>query len=108
MVKSRGASDLVDVIVMFKEDTKIPHMPMLNPALRRDAEENVARLGEINAKIEAVKTERLPKRAGQIRMLSSEHGGRVKDSFWLVNGVVAELPLAAMEALALRNDVISI
>ncbi len=108
MVKSRGASDLADVIVMFKEDTKIPHMPSLNPVLRRDAEENVARLGEIKAKIEAVKTERLPKRAGQIRMISSEHGGRVKDSFWLVNGVVAELPLAAMEALALRNDVISI
>lgn len=108
LITSRPASDLVDVVVVFEENTRIPPMPLLDSTLPREAPENAARLKEIEAKITAIKAVRGATHAANASMLAREFGGRTKDSFWLINGVVVELPLSAMRGLAQRPDVLSI
>lgn len=108
LIASRPPSDLVDVIVVFEENTTVPPMPFLDSTLPRDAPENVARLKAIEAKINAIKSTRAATHAANASMFARDFGGRVKDRFWLINGMVVELPLSAVRGLAQRPDVVFI
>lgn len=99
---------MVEVVIAFEEDTKVPRFPLLNPTLPRSATENAAVLDAIGKGIERVKSERAPRQLTKAESLNRDQGVRVSESFWLTNAVVAEMPLAALNGLANRPDILSI
>ena len=107
-MESRAPSELLEMVVVFEEDTPIPPMANLDVTLPRSAPENASRLREIDAAINTVRNARSLKQTEKRAMLGRDFGGRVIDCFWLINGMVVELPLSAVNGLAQRPDVLSI
>lgn len=105
-VRTRPGHELVKVIVMFSEDTEIPKMPFLDGLQPRDSEENRARLAVIQSHVDAIKAQRAPRYQEKARALHRDFGARIEEEFWLVNGVVAEVPVSAIHGISQRPDVL--
>lgn len=102
---ARGARQ--QVVITFKDDLKIPAMPEPDTRQPRGADVNVRVQAQADALVAGVKAQR---EAGY-RALRSElrtHDVRALETFWLIKGMVADVPLAAVPALAQREDVQSI
>jgi hypothetical protein len=99
LVEARPGATLIETVVVFQDDIRIPAMPVLDDALPRDTKANMARLKEIEEKIAQVKAARAEKGTAMSEMLARDFGGRTLDSFWLINGYVVEMPIGAIEGL---------
>jgi hypothetical protein len=99
-----GAGNRTQVVITFAEDVKVPRLPEPDTTQPRSAAVNVRAQAQADALVADVKAKR---RAGY-DALRSDLGRldvRVLDTFWLIKGVVADMPAAALPALAQRDDV---
>jgi serine protease AprX len=92
------------VIVTFQEDQKIPRLPDPDATKSRAAAVNVQALARADAVIADIEARRQP-RYQRLRSELGQLDVRTLETFWLIKGVVADAPLAALPALARRPDV---
>ncbi len=101
---SGDPKERVRVLVTFQEDQQIPRMP--DPVVEepRDSPANQ----EAQARADEIVKDLQARRAGGYDKLASELedlGAEVADRFWLIKGVVADVPLGSVKRLAERPDV---
>lgn len=93
-------------IITFRDVVRLPRFPA--PALHEppDSAANTAAHARAARLVQDIQQYRAPAYAQLATELSRNYGARVLEVFWLINGVVAELPLGAIPALATRPDVL--
>jgi hypothetical protein len=102
------ASKKVRVVINFREDVEIPPFPELNPNAPRDSEANQ----QVQARVDSLIREIQKKRAAKYDSLKIEfkrsYDAPILETYWLINGVLAEMRLSDIRPLAKRPDVLYI
>lgn len=96
---------MAEVIVTFKDDLRIPRFPVANPDESRDSAFNRLTMDQATvtiSQIEAARAEEYQKRSSE---LQANYGAKVSETFWLINGVVADMPLDTVMRLAESDGV---
>jgi hypothetical protein len=95
---------ILEVVVTFKETIDLPRFPGLRDQ-SRDSIENrdvLYRNGEL---VKLIDEARAPEHDAHAAELEAHFGARVKERFWLTNGMVIEIPLSQLRALEQHPDV---
>jgi serine protease AprX len=95
-------------IITFRDDVKMPRFPALALDEPADSPANTAAHGRAAELVEEIQQHRAASYARLAAELSQRYGAHVLETFWLINGMVVELPLGAIAALAARPDVLSV
>lgn len=106
-LQTRPATDRVTVLVNFEDTLTIPRFP--EPAVNepRSSPTNVKARDRANTLVRELQARRAAD-YGDLRPQLSPYGARVLDQFWLIRGLVVELPIGSVRALAERRDVRSL
>jgi len=102
-----GAADggrLVKVVVTFVDDQQVPRFPDYDQSQPATAPVHLAARARADELVRDLVARREPGYRG-VRADIGKLGGRVLDTYWLSKGVLAEVPLSAVPALAGRSDV---
>lgn len=103
-IKREAPDSIVEVIITFREDQKLPRLPALMPHQSRASPTNQAMLKKREALIEDLTQRRKSSRAEFIHRLEPLDLA-VLEEYWLINGVLAQLPIASVEAVAAQPEV---
>src|SRR5215210_3610906 len=104
-ISQRPADEREQILVGFHEDLRLPRFPDPQPdrtrrsAANREATRSAQRLVK---EITAARAERHAEFSREVRRLKC----RIRESFWIVNAVLVDAPLSAVERLAERDDVL--
>jgi serine protease AprX len=103
----RSGDEREQMIVVLADPMSIPRFPEPVTDEPRDSDRNQPLLERAQELVRSIEADRPP---GQERLEAelADYGAEVVERFWLVNGVVAEMPLSSVERLATREDVLSI
>lgn len=102
---ARTTGQQVQVIVTFQETLKLPRFPALNISEPRSSAGNQTVLQRADQLVGQIAQARAAEHAAHASRLAANHGAQVKETFWLINGMVVELPLDQVRALAAEPDV---
>lgn len=103
--EATGAADaVIEVVITFKETLALPHFPPLLPEPRETAA-NREILGERQRLVGQIEAARAPEYTQLAEELTTNHRAKVKETFWLVDGLVADLPLSEVRAIASLPEV---
>src|SRR4051812_31245285 len=93
----------VEIVATYRDSLQMPVFPM--PALDEDrsSPQNQDALKQTGAMIESIKSRRADLYARETAQLESL-GGKVSDTYWLINGVRATLPLESVRKLAISDE----
>jgi len=100
---SNTGAQKIGVLVRFREKYKMPRFPTLRADLTRDAPENKSALDRAQKIVDRFQAARAPDHA-QIGSEIAQLGANARESFWLVNAMSLDIPLAAIETLAARTE----
>jgi subtilisin family serine protease len=104
-MSERSGDEREQVLVSFRDDLRLPRFPDPQPeetrrsAANRAAGRNAQRLAK---EIAAARAERYEELSRELRELKC----RPRESFWLVNSMLVDVPLSAVSKLADRDDVV--
>ncbi len=104
MIDSGDPDKRVRVLVTFEEDQQIPRMPdpvVEEPRSSKANQEAQARADAIVEELRARRADGYDKIAGELKDLEAE----VAERFWLIKGIVVDLPLRSVKRIAERSDV---
>jgi hypothetical protein len=99
------SSATAEVIVTFVENLKIPRFPDADEDEPRDSLFNTTQGQRAQQMVDDIRRARDAEHARLSTELSSQHRAKVKETFWLINGMVIEIPLNEVRSLAARSDV---
>lgn len=105
-LRSTAGDERQEAVIVLADPVAVPRFPALAPE-PRDSEHNRAVHDQAQRTIRSLERERAP----YYERLAADldrYGARVVERFWLINAVVAELPLSAVGAIAERDDVVSV
>jgi len=104
-VSERSGDDREQLLVGFRDDVAMPRFPDPQPdeTRRSGANRRTGRNAQRLVKeVSAARAERYAELSRELREL----GCRSRESFWLVNAMLVDAPLGAVEKLAGRDDVL--
>lgn len=96
---------MTEVIITFQDKLRIPRFPVANAAESRDSVFNRFAMNQADNMIRQIETARADEYQKLAADLKANYGADVTETFWLINGVVAEIPLGSVTQLATRDDV---
>jgi len=104
---NRGLTEnrMAEVIVTFKDDLRMPRFPVANPDESRDSAFNRLSMDQADVMIRQIEEARADEYQKRSFELQASYGAKVSDTFWLINGVVADMPLDTVMKLAESDDV---
>ncbi|HEY0706874.1 MAG TPA: S8 family serine peptidase, partial [Polyangia bacterium] len=103
--KGRAADRRVDVVVTFKQTLKLPRFPEPNVREARDSAENRAALARGAALVASIEAARAKTYDARKATLERQHGVIERERFWLIDGMLANVPLGRIRGLANHPDV---
>jgi hypothetical protein len=89
------------VVINFRDDLTIPRFPL--PAAEGGSREK--QLKQAEELVRQIKQQRAQGYEKLAEQLNGRYGIEMKDTFWLINAVVAKAPLSSIKELAARDDV---
>ena len=103
----RSGDDREQIIVVLADPMSIPRFPEPATDEPRDSDRNQPLLERAQELVRSIDAERTP---GYERLEAelADYEAELVERFWLINGIVAEMPLKSVERLAGREDVLSI
>jgi serine protease AprX len=103
----RPGDEREQIIIVLADPVSIPRFPEPAADEPRDSDRNQRLLERARELVRSIEAERAP---GYERLEAelADFEAEVVERFWLVNGVVVEMPLKYVERLARRDDVVSI
>jgi serine protease AprX len=106
-VRERPGEEREQVLIAFVDPITIPRFPEPATDESRDSEQNQRLLARADELVRSISAERASEYERLESMLAN-HDAKVLEQFWIINGVVVDMPLSAVERLARREDVLSI
>lgn len=106
-IGARSGDEREQVLVNFRDDLKVPRFPDPQPDETRKSAANRGALRNANRLVKEIAAGRAERHAEITRELR-ELRCKTLESFWIVNGLLVEMPLAAVSKLAEREDVLFI
>jgi len=102
----RPPTDTEFIIVTLKETVRIPRFPEPAEQEPEDSDANRKVQARADELIRMIQAQRAPgyKRLGD--ELAGRYQARVVETFWLINAMAVHIPLAAIPALAGREDIV--
>lgn len=100
-----AAHQRVEVVVTYRETLKLPRFPGLRVSEPRNSAGNQATAQRVGQLVGQIEQARAAEHAAHATELAARYGARVTGTFWLINGMVVELPLDQVRALAAEPDV---
>ncbi|WP_045235316.1 S8 family peptidase [Deinococcus pimensis] len=107
-VLKRAPTDRVRVLVNFRDDLTIPRFPEPAVAQARTSDTNLRAQERANTLVRQIQARRAVDYDGNLRPRLAQYGAKVVDQFWLIRGLVVDLPVGSVRALADAQDVLSI
>lgn len=103
----RSGDEREHIVVVLADPMSIPRFPEPATDKPRDSVRNQPLLEQAQGVVRSIEAERAP---GYERLEAelADYEASLVERFWLINGVVADLPLKSVERLARRDDVLSI
>ncbi|MFJ9855200.1 hypothetical protein [Streptomyces sp. NPDC101150] len=103
----RSGDEREQLIVVLADQITIPRFPEPATDEPRESERNRGLLERAQELVRSIEAQRAP---GYQRLEASlaDAEATLVERFWIINGVVAEMPLKSVERLASREDVVSI
>jgi hypothetical protein len=101
----RGQDPTVRVVATFVEDLNLPRFPHLEPSEPRDSPKNAAAQARSDALVAAIEQARAPNYDARSQELANRYSAKEIERFWLINGMVLDMPLSQIRPLAARSDV---
>jgi serine protease AprX len=104
-MSERSGEDREQVLISFRDDLHMPRFPDPEPdetrrsAANRGASRNAQRLVK---EVSAARAERYDELSRELRELKCEP----RETFWIVNSMLVDMPLEAVSKLAERDDVL--
>ncbi|SFX78370.1 S8 family peptidase (plasmid) [Streptomyces atratus] len=104
---NRSANEREEVVVVLDDSVPIPRFPEPATDEPPESDRNRALLDQARDIISAIEQQRA---AGYERFQAwlGEYGAEPVERFWLINGAVVDMPLASVERMAARDDVVSV
>lgn len=96
---------MAEVIVTFKDDLRIPRFPVANPDEPRESSFNRLTMDQAAGMVRQIESARAEDYQRRSIELQASYGAKVSETFWLINAVVAEMPLDTVLRLAETDDV---
>jgi hypothetical protein len=106
-IKERG-SNKKELIINFVEYLNLPRFPELVTDESRRSTKNKKSLKEADALVKEIVKTRDSYYRRVTQELEAKYGCKVLERFWIINGVLVEMPLRNVSKLAERDDVIYI
>ena len=100
--------ETVQVVITFEDSVKIPRFPSLDPDSRRTDPKNAPARVAAAKLVRELKKKRAPIYEQHREDLAARFGAKVIETFWLIDAVVAEMPLGSVSALTERKEVLAI
>lgn len=100
-INTKDGDDLIEIIVTFQEDLRIPRLPELGTDESR--EEGKTRRAEA---IEKLKRARAKSQVRSLKNLSEYGQFKQSDSFWIVNSVAGMVRIGEVKRLAQSQEVV--
>jgi serine protease AprX len=107
-IANRPGDTMEEILINFVDPIQIPRFPSLNPDESPDSEINKEISARVAEMVQAIQELREPNYAIVERELAERHGATVLERYWLINGLLVEMPLGAVPELAEREDVLSV
>lgn len=107
-LSERAPHEIETLIINFKDNLTIPRFPIPRIDQPRGSAENKRLIAQAQQLIESIKTQRAKNYARLQDELRGRYGIKTTDSFWLINAVVAEVPLGMVKDITERQDVLYI
>ena len=104
---SRSLDEREQIILVLADPMVIPRFPEPTTDEPRDSDRNQRLLERAQELVRSIEAQRVP---GYERLEAelADYEATLAERFWLINGVVADMPLRSVERLAMREDVVSI
>ena len=97
-----------EVVVTFTEDMNIPRFPEPKVLEPRNSPANTAARNTAAQMVSDLQNARAVNQNPKKSALVANHKAKVLEDFWLINGMVVEIPIGKVRSLAARNDIQSI
>lgn len=107
-VATLPGSTVFRVVVSFTDTVPIRRFHRLNPFAGRADLNNGLALDSAQAMIDTITTHRTARYQADTLMLKTAHGAQIVRNFWLIQAVVADIPLDQVAPLAARPEVVYI
>ncbi|OEJ43018.1 hypothetical protein AR457_01800 [Streptomyces agglomeratus] len=103
----RSGDEYEQIVVVFADSLTIPRFPEPATGEPRDSDLNRRLLERAQELVRSVEAQRAP---GYERLEAelAQYEATPLERFWIINGLVVEMPLRAVERLARRDDVVSV
>jgi hypothetical protein len=105
-LQERKPTSVERIVISFREPFKIPHFPEPIMEQPRDAAVNKRATELANRMIEDLRKRRAQGFEALQRELEQEYKARVFQTFWLIHGMLVEMPLEGVRKLSEREDVL--
>jgi serine protease AprX len=105
-IANRPGDTTEEILINFVDPIQIPRFPSLNPDESPDSEINREIFARAAEMVQAIQDLREPNYAILERELAERYGATVLERYWLINGLLVEMPLGAVPELAEREDVL--
>lgn len=108
MLESRPPGEKENLIISFVDTEEVPRFPDLIPGEPRTSPRNQDRLLRGAQITEDLKARRAAAHARRMKELGPRFGMKHVESFWIIDAMVVRMPLASVNGLARRADVLYI
>lgn len=107
LIATRPPDERHELMVVFREDVAIPRFPEPDDRQPRDSATNQRLLRRADELVKEIAARR---QAGyrELGAALDEAKARVLETFWIINAVLVEMPLASVSHLVDRPDVVSV
>jgi hypothetical protein len=103
----RSADEREQIVVVLADSMVIPRFPEPATEEPRDTDRNRRVTERGQELVRSIEAQRAPGYE-QLESRLSDYDATLIERFWIINGVVLEMPLGSVERLANRDDVVSI
>ena len=103
-IRNGAPSETVEVIVVFRDEVKVPFFPKLDPRYSRNEPENQRLQAQRDDLVARLTAQREPKYRERSTALAAL-GVKTRETFWLSDMMILTSPLSAIAAIAARPDV---
>ncbi|MFF0001046.1 S8 family serine peptidase [Streptomyces avermitilis] len=104
---SRSGDEREQLVVVLEDPVAMPRFPEPETYESRGSGTNRRLMGRAQELVRSIEQQRAPG-YDQLETELAEYEANVIEQFWLINGGVVDMPLASVERLARREDVVSV
>lgn len=106
-LEKNDRSEIVEVMVGFKDSVQVPRFPALDPRFADEHPENQKALAEAESLVRQLESTRAPIYVQRLQTLA-EYGAQGGETFWLIDAVCTRMPLGRVPELAQLKEVLAI